>query len=538
MTPTTPANVGIEGSDDTGPDRGRRGLVRRITGPLRARGRLLRPDPLTVLSSLVALGVYLPHGFDGKLSRDLGLYAYGGQRLAEGVPPYVGIVNITGPLAYLVPGVGAVAARIVGADQILGMRVLFMLISIACIGLAYVLGRDLFRSRLAGLATAAALLCFQGFINYATYGPREKTLMVLFLLAVLLSIVHQRWFVTGVFISLGTLTWQPVFLPAIAGALAAVLLGVPAGRLRALGLVVVGGLVPTVVTVGAYAAIGRLQLFLDDFVLISARYIHQTSLMDLSGWGYGLMVKGYGGSVWVFFIGVVALLVLSIRGLVRREGRREAQTAALVGSGAALVVAIVWTINAFNSWPDAFPLLPLAALGIGGIVDLLAERLPTRAALAGTIAWVLVATGMSLAYSIGSRNEDLDHQRESVRTALGVLPPGSRILSVEAPQPLVIAHQRNLSRFQLFGSGLIDYLDDSWPGGGAGYAHWVAERRPALIAVGNDRLPRWWSPELARDYRRVGTSVGWAWYARRDLGADTLDALHSALKEQSWLVEG
>ena len=40
--------------------------------------------------------------------------------------------------------------------------------------------------------------------------------MVLFLLAALLAMVHRRWFATGVFIALGTLTWQPVFFAAIA----------------------------------------------------------------------------------------------------------------------------------------------------------------------------------------------------------------------------------------------------------------------------------------------------------------------------------
>ena len=491
-----------------------------------------RPDAFMVLSCLVALGVYLPLGFGGRLTTDLGVYSYGGQQVAEGVPPYVAIVNRVGPLAHLVPGIGAFVARTVGADDLLGMRVLFMLISIACIGLAYVLGRDLFRSRLAGLATAAALLCFQGFIRFATYGPREKTLMVLFLLAVLLSIVHQRWFVTGVFISLGTLTWQPVFFPAVVGALAAVLLGVPAGRLRALGLVVVGGLVPTVVTVGAYTAIGELRLFLDDFVLINARYTKQTSLSDLNSLGLGYMKDGYGASVWVFFLGLVALLALCIRVLARREGRRTAQTAALIGSGAALVAGIVWSFKAFNSWPDSLVLMPMAALGIGGLAGLLAERLPARIALAATLAWVLAATGMSLAFSVTNRSDDLETQRASVDAVLGILSSDARILSVEAPQPLVLAHQRNLSRFQLFGNGLVDYLDDTWPGGKRGYSRWIAVQKPTVIAMGRAEPPRWMAPMVERDYSRVGWTIGWTWYVRRDVGTATLDALHAALKPQ------
>jgi len=42
-----------------------------------------------------------------------------------------------------------------------------------------------------------------------------------------------------------------------------------------------------------------------------------------------------------------------------------------------------------------------------------------------------------------------------------LLPPGSRILSVDAPQPLVLTGQTNASRFQVFSGGLTAYRSDS-----------------------------------------------------------------------------
>ncbi|MGI8645872.1 MAG: glycosyltransferase family 39 protein, partial [Nocardioides sp.] len=183
-----------------------------------------RPDPVGVIVALAAAGIFVAHGFDGELTRDLGLYAYAGQQVADGVPPYVGLMNRSGPLAHLVPGLGAAVARLVGTDDLLGMRALFLVLSIACVWFVYLLGRDLYDSRLAGVVAAGLLVCVPGVISYATNGPREKTTMMLLLAVALLAATRRRWWWAGVAVALTTLTWQPVFFPAlvaVAGAAAA-----------------------------------------------------------------------------------------------------------------------------------------------------------------------------------------------------------------------------------------------------------------------------------------------------------------------------
>src|SRR5665809_119769 len=78
---------------------------------------------------MVGIGIFLLHGFGGLLTRDLALYAYSGQQFAEGVPPYVAVLNRAGPLAHMVPGLGAMIARALGTDDLLTMRVLMMVLS-------------------------------------------------------------------------------------------------------------------------------------------------------------------------------------------------------------------------------------------------------------------------------------------------------------------------------------------------------------------------------------------------------------------------
>ena len=50
-------------------------------------------DPLLFAVGGVALVTYALHGFNGMLTRDLAVYSYAGQQVAEGVPPYLGILN-------------------------------------------------------------------------------------------------------------------------------------------------------------------------------------------------------------------------------------------------------------------------------------------------------------------------------------------------------------------------------------------------------------------------------------------------------------
>src|SRR5918992_4931512 len=156
-----------------------------------------RLDPLVYLVGVTALVVYVLHGFDGLMTRDQAVYGYGGQQVVEGIPPYVSILNRSGPLAHLIPALGVAVARRAGIDDVLGMRLLIMIIAVVCVCLIYVLGRQLFTSRLAGLAAGAAFLSFQILIRHATYGPRDKIPMLLFLLCSLLAVAKRWWFAAG-----------------------------------------------------------------------------------------------------------------------------------------------------------------------------------------------------------------------------------------------------------------------------------------------------------------------------------------------------
>ena len=178
-------------------------------------------------------------GFDGGLIRDLGVYTYGGQQVAEGVAPYVGDHQprrAAGPPRS--PASAAWVARQVGVDDLLGMRVLLMLISVG-----------LHRRRLPARARPLPLprwpawprrpRCSASRASSATprYGPREKTALVLLrCCSASLAMVHQRWVADRRRSS----RWprspgsRSFFAGIAAGAAVAALVGQRTGRLRAL----------------------------------------------------------------------------------------------------------------------------------------------------------------------------------------------------------------------------------------------------------------------------------------------------------------
>ena len=71
-----------------------------MTTPADRHGRWGPFDPFVPAVALVSFVTYALHGINGALSRDLSVYVYAGQRLVDaGVPPYVGILNRSGPFA-------------------------------------------------------------------------------------------------------------------------------------------------------------------------------------------------------------------------------------------------------------------------------------------------------------------------------------------------------------------------------------------------------------------------------------------------------
>lgn len=484
-------------------------------------------DPLVPVVAVVSMVVYVLHGFEGLLTRDLGIYSYAGQQVAEGVPPYLGVLNRAGPLAHVLPGVGALVARVGGLDDLITMRVLFMLMATAAVCVAYLLGRDLFRSRAAGLVTAGAMLAFHGFIQYASNGPREKTPMTLFVLGALWAVTHRRWFTAGLLTSLATLCLQTAFFSTFAAVAVGALLLAHGERLRALLRIAAGGLVPVVVLATWFALAGSLRAAWDGFYGINRRYTVPNPLDAEREMVWEDLHAAFGVSVWLLFAGAALLVLVSLAAVSRRARSAEPGLAVLPAMAAGLAAGVWWILQEYDAWADLFPVLPFAALGLGAAFAVVAHRLASRGRQVLAAVLVGASVVIALTYSVSTRDDSLQDQREATDAVLATLPPGATITSIEAPQPLVLTGRTNPTRYQMFRSGLQDYMDDTWPGGLDGFKRDLVADEPDLVAVGETVSQRW-RASIQPDYVYVGSAPLWEWYARASLGDDTIADLRAA----------
>lgn len=487
--------------------------------------RLRRLDWWGPMLAAGAVVIFLLHGFGGLLTRDLALYAYGGQQFAEGVPPYVAVLNRAGPLAHMVPGFGVMIARALGTDDLITMRALMMVLSTVAVWLTYLLGRDAFRSRLAGVASAATLLTFQGFVTYATGGPREKTTMMLLVVCALLAVVHRRWAWAGAAVALATLTWQPAFVVGTVAVVVAVLLGLP-GRTKLGGLLwfALGGSLATSAMLAYFWWADALPEFFDGFLFLNATSTRQTGLLEYLDLAPATMVEGFGWSLWLLLAGLLATIGLAAHTWLTADRSRPGD-AGVIAIGAATIGALIWSLKVFNGWADAIFVLPLAAVGFGGLVHTVVSRTNPRRATTLVTAYAVVALVATGVDTWLTRPDDLAPMRAETEAMLAAAGPDVTVLSVGAPQPLVFGQLTNPLRHQMFIGGLEEYLDETWPGGLDAMAAVVRRDTPTFITMDHPTWYGWLRPVILEKYRKIGTTLDFTWYVERSVGEEQITRL-------------
>jgi hypothetical protein len=222
--------------------------------------RLADKSPtLPLLVFALAALVYGMYGFEGVLLRDYSIFLYSGQRVAEGVPPYVGIFDHKGPFSPLLAGLGVVLSEPLNLEDVYGVRGVFFLTGCLTVVAIYLLGTSVFSSRAVGFLAALTFLGFYAYAHPVASGPEPKTPMVLFEVLSLLFASNKRWFWGAFFGALAFLVWQPMGVFAVVVFLLALTRPTKEERIRGVLLALGGVGVPLVVVFGYFYYHGALR---------------------------------------------------------------------------------------------------------------------------------------------------------------------------------------------------------------------------------------------------------------------------------------
>jgi hypothetical protein len=307
---------------------------------------------------------------------------------------------------------------------------------------------------------------------------------------------------------------------AVAAAVAAALLDVQDTRRRILARFVVGGLVPSLATVGYFLSAGALRQAVDGFIVVNVRYTTQPSALTQPGLVWSFLWSAYDWTLVLVIGGLVALLGLAVHALAR--ARRPAASPAargLVVAGTGALAGTVWTLSVVNGGPDLFELLPFAALGVAGVADLLLGRVPERAAVVGAAVLVSVAVVAAGIESVTTRDDRLLEQRADVSAVLGTQPHGATVVTIDAPGVLALAGRTSPVPYQIFSVSMVRYLEATYPGGIAGFVATLQHLKPTFVVVGSSFYGHWPYRWLHEHYKRVGGGNDqFVWYLRRGAG--------------------
>ena len=447
--------------------------------------------PLLVLA-LAAL-VYGLYGFDGVLLRDYSIYLYSGQRVAEGVPPYVGVFDHKGPLSPLIAGFGVAISGLLNIDDVYAVRLVFYATACLAVVAVYLLGKDVFRSREAGLFAALAFMGFYAYAQPAASGPEPKTPMVLFQTLSLLFAVQKRWYWSGFFGSLALLVWQPM----AAFAFATFLLAVTRSReerYSAAWRAMAGTATPLLVTVAYFYYHGALADLLDGFVLFNFLYIERGAISMIS------TLATAASNIVLPYITMLVPILIGLVMIVRLYFQRpfEYRFLPILISFPA---PVLWSLRDFQLADDFYVFLPYVAIGFGSFLLAAIRRTDNPRFLAAVLGAILLTIALAntwnevssaAAQKLTGTTIDLPAQREGAQQIQERFGEDVKVASINSPAVMVLLHQTNPDPYLWITAGVDNRIEARTPGGFKGWLDDLTEYDPDAISFfgeGQSLLP-------------------------------------------------
>ncbi len=421
--------------------------------------------------------------FQPFISRDNGVYLYGGQQLASGHLPYNSILDYKGPLSSMVIGGLVFVGRTFNTPDLAAARIGFLVLTALTCVVIYYLTTSLFQDARAGFLSAFVYISFNEIFFQAVGGPRPKTLMVALMATALLLAVYRRTFWASLCGTLAALTWQVSgIIPIWLGVLA--LVSTTEQRWRSLVPIALGVIIPHALIMLIYLLDGTLSRFLEGYLLFLL-YLDRGDQSAIEN--YFTTLNRYGPAMLTYAFGLLTYLyVCGHQFWQTRPWRTIAMNPHTLGF-LTLVFFLAFSAVDFQGTPDHFPMLLFASMGAG---HLLSKGVDGLAPSATSISKSVLVFAFAIIFMISGtgllrESTPLDRQIKVIESIESVIGADAPVATIGLPPFIALSNRTNPNRYLLISGGVGAYIHSQHPNGIDGFLNELEAYDPAVIAFGN-----------------------------------------------------
>ena len=433
---------------------------------------------------------------------DSAVYDYMAQSIVRGQIPYRDAIDSKGPGSLYLSALVMVIGKALGLQDILAVRLFYVLLVGALCAITYVVALCYLRSLIAAIIAFSIPLLSPQFAEMMVEGTRPKLPMILFGMITLLCIAKDKPVWAGVFSMLSCLCWQP----GLAFAGVAVLMFsryLTSWRDMRAVKVLAGAAVPLAIVLGYFYFVGALG----DLWTWTVHYNYSVYMPEAKVPASVALAQVWrlasrameANIIWVK-LSMIGLIVYAMERLWRRLKEREIVAVSDLFKDAILIPPMIHFGFCVINWQGEeglIPFFPFIGIFAGYLVvtivrlvraiplikrNLLAVRLIELAPIVPLLLILLSVINHARRYEL-EPGQTLQDQGEAFKAVSDILGPNDKIYVHGTLELLVLLNRPNMNSYIFLPYGKDDYIGSQLPDGFKTILDEMEAQAPKVIAL-------------------------------------------------------
>lgn len=486
---------------------------------------------IAIVAFLTGAAVMLAYSPTRQLAvGDSAIYDYMAQSIVRGQVPYRDVIDSKGPGSLYLSALVMVAGKTLGVQDILAVRIFYVLLGGILCAITYLVAATYLRSRIAGAIAFSIPLMSEQFAETIVQGTRPKIVMIIFGLLALLLIARDRPFWAGVSSMLSCLCWQPGLAFTGVALLMFSRYLTNWRDLRALK-VLLGAAIPFAIVVSYFYSVGALG----DLWTWTVHYNYSVYLPEgkepasiALGHLWLLVNRAFGANVFWVELSIIGALFYGISRVRIRFKNRKLVAVPDLCRDAILIPPLIHLAFCIVNWPgldNLIPFFPFFGIFAGYLIVAVArsvlsiQRIGQHVYAGRLIEWSpilplfliwLSVISHAKSYKIES-GRTLQDQEQEFKAVSDILGPNDKIYVHGTAELLVLLNRPNLNPYIFLPYGKDEYIGSRLPGGFKTLIDEMEAQAPKVIALSRLRTV-WHKDELlewaAAHYDRLPLEFG------------------------------